>query len=447
MPKTRISCPNCRQPVVAEIDQLFDVGADPSIKQRFLSGAFNLIQCPNCGYQGQLASPIVYHDPDKELLLTFVPPEMGLPHNDQERLIGGLIKQAVDRLPPEKRKAYLLRPQENLTMQGLMEKVLEGEGITREMIQSQQQRLNLIQRLANITTDDVLAEVAKQEDKLIDAEFFTILRRLVEASLSAGDQQSAQGLAELQNKLLPLTTFGQEMQAQSREIEAAMKDLQDAGRELTREKLLELMEQAPSETRLQALVSMARPVLDYQFFQMLSDRIEKAHAEKRTSLSTLRQKLLQMTQQIDQQVEARKQRARQMLDAMVQAEKPGEALIQNIQAVDEFFLQELNDAVEAARKSGDLERLGKLQQLVDIIQQASTPPEVSMIEELIDLPDEAAQRQWLDENWEDLTPEFMSTLANINAQVQEGNDKELAEKFKQLNRLVLKYSMQRNLKG
>jgi len=447
MPKTRISCPNCRQPVVAEIDQLFDVGADPSIKQRFLSGAFNLIQCPNCGYQGQLASPIVYHDPDKELLLTFVPPEMGLPHNDQERLIGGLIKQAVDRLPPEKRKAYLLRPQENLTMQGLMEKVLEGEGITREMIQSQQQRLNLIQRLANITTDDVLAEVAKQEDKLIDAEFFTILRRLVEASLSAGDQQSAQGLAELQNKLLPLTTFGQEMQAQSREIEAAMKDLQDAGRELTREKLLELMEQAPSETRLQALVSMARPVLDYQFFQMLSDRIEKAHAEKRTSLSTLRQKLLQMTQQIDQQVEARKQRARQMLDAMVQAEKPGEALIQNIQAVDEFFLQELNDAVEAARKSGDLERLGKLQQLVDIIQQASTPPEVSMIEELIDLPDEAAQRQWLDENWEDLTPEFMSTLANINAQVQEGDDKELAEKFKQLNRLVLKYSMQRNLKG
>ena len=47
MPQTRINCPNCRQPLMADIDQLFDVARDPSAKQRLLSVSFNYIQCPN----------------------------------------------------------------------------------------------------------------------------------------------------------------------------------------------------------------------------------------------------------------------------------------------------------------------------------------------------------------------------------------------------------------
>ena len=65
MPKTRINCPNCRQPVVAEIEQLFDIGADPQAKQKLLSGAVNVLQCQSCGYVGSLATPLVYHDPEK----------------------------------------------------------------------------------------------------------------------------------------------------------------------------------------------------------------------------------------------------------------------------------------------------------------------------------------------------------------------------------------------
>src|SRR5687767_15273042 len=57
-------------------------------------------RCPHCGYQGRLATPVVYHDNDKELLLTFFPPELAVPLNEQEKLIGPLIKQVMDRLPP-----------------------------------------------------------------------------------------------------------------------------------------------------------------------------------------------------------------------------------------------------------------------------------------------------------------------------------------------------------
>lgn len=65
MPKTQINCPNCRQLIVADIEQLFDFSEDPSAKQILLSGAFNMARCPLCGFQGNLATPIVYHDAEK----------------------------------------------------------------------------------------------------------------------------------------------------------------------------------------------------------------------------------------------------------------------------------------------------------------------------------------------------------------------------------------------
>jgi len=65
MPQTQISCPRCRQPIAANVEQLFDVTADPQAKQRLLGNASNMARCPHCGYEGRLATPIVYHDNSK----------------------------------------------------------------------------------------------------------------------------------------------------------------------------------------------------------------------------------------------------------------------------------------------------------------------------------------------------------------------------------------------
>src|SRR5512137_1878728 len=108
MPQTQIVCPRCRQMIPAMIEQLFDVTADPQSKQRLLGGVSNRARCPACGYEGNLATPVVYHDADKELLFTYFPAELGMPVNEQEKLIGPLISQVTNRLPAEKRKAYLL---------------------------------------------------------------------------------------------------------------------------------------------------------------------------------------------------------------------------------------------------------------------------------------------------------------------------------------------------
>jgi hypothetical protein len=427
------------------------MNTDPSAKQRLLSGAANMIQCPICGYRGTYPSILVYHDPEKELLLTFAPPELNLPRNEQERITGALINQVINNLPMEKRKGYLLNPAAAFTLQGMFERILEADGITREMIQAQQQRLNLIQRLLNASSSDVRAELARQEDSLIDASFYTLLRRLTESAAISGDQAAVQELEQLQQDILPHTTFGRELQAQAQDVETAVKDLQAAGRELTREKLLDLVVNAPNENYQRAMVSLARAGMDYQFFQQLSDRIDHASGDEHDHLAALREKLLDWTAQVDQQIEAHAREIREVFDAILDAEDIEEAMAQSLPIVDEFFVQELNQSMQAARSQGDLEKLAKLQKMVAVIQKASQPaPGVSLIEELLDVPNDENQKEtWrsiLASHADQVTPDFLNALASIAGQVQDGDDPELAARFKELNRVALRFSMEQNLK-
>jgi hypothetical protein len=446
MPKTRVNCPNCRQPVVAEVNQLFDAGVDPQAKQMLLTGAYNVIQCPSCNYQGNLATPLVYHDPEKELLLTYFPPELGLPVNEQERIIGPLITKVMNSLPQEKRKAYLLRPQTMLTMQTLVEKILEGDGITKEMIQEQQKRLQLLQRMVD-AQDDVLAEMAKNEDALIDADFFQLISRLAEVAMMSGDQNSAAHLNDLQKKLLPITTFGHEIQAQSKEVEAAMQSLQALGQNLTRDKLLELFLDAPTDLRLNVLVSMTRQGLDYSFFQMMTEEIDRAEGEKRQKLLTLRERLLELTRQIDQEMEKRAAQAKKVVEDMTKAPDVTEAMRENIGSVDDFFLKALNESMEDARKAGDLDKIGKLQKIAEVLQEASAPPEeYAFIEELVNTGTEAELMQKMEENKEKVNAEFLEVVSTLVAQAESGEEnKEFLGKLSEIYSLALGMSMRANM--
>jgi hypothetical protein len=445
--RTQVSCPNCRQPIVVEIQQLFDINEEPQAKELLLSGMANMIQCPHCQYNGRLATAVVYHDPEKELLLTNVPAELGLPRNEQEKLIGSLINRVMDRLPQERRKAYLLSPQTTLTYQAMIEKILEADGITKEMIEGQQKKLNLLQRLLTLS-EDSLAEVAQQEDSQLDAEFFALLNSLVEGSVASGDQETAKSFADLQEKLLPLTSFGQQMQAQISEMELAVQSLQEVGEGLTREKLLDIVIRAPNDNRVRSLVSLARQGMDYSFFQILTDRIDAVDGNEHSELIELREKLLQYTREVDQQVEARLAQARQLLSAILQSHNIQEATLENLSAIDQFFLQVLNAELDATSKAGDETKAAKLQQVLSVLEQASSPPpEVGFIQDLLDQPDDAAREKLLSARGDEVTPELIETLMAVLNQAQGGQDETLVEHLRGVHRQVVRFSMQAKMKG
>jgi hypothetical protein len=448
MPQTQTSCPRCRQPVIADITQLFDMNQDPTVKQKLLSGAFNLIQCQSCGYSGTLNSPIVYHDPEKELLLTYFPSELGLPSNEQEKLIGPLIKQAMDHLPAEKRKSYLLTPKTMFTMQGLIETILEADGITREMIQEQQRQIKLLQQLMTSPEAD-RAEIIKSDEGLINEQFFMILNRLIDSSLANGDENSAKQLAELQEYLFQSSETGKRIQAQAAETEKVVKSLQEASKDgLTREKLLDLVIKSNSDSQLSIFVSLARSGMDYQFFQLLSLKIDSAETTEKKRLTDMREKLLEMTREMDEEINKRVSSAGQLLDSILNSPDIEKATGQSLRSITSIFIEVLGNRIEEAQQKGELDKLEKLQKVAGIIQQATTPPpELVFIQELIDAADEPAAREMLEKNAEKITPEFISMLNNVLAQAQATGeaDKESKDRLAFLYRTVLSQSMRKNL--
>ncbi len=445
MAKIQTSCPRCKSPLIADVEQLFDLNVDPQAKQRLLNGQVNNVNCPTCGYQGMLSTPIVYHDPGKELLLTFVPSELGLPLNEQEKLLGPMITQVTNKLPPEKRKAYLLRPQAMFTFQTMIEKILEGDGISKEMIDEQQKKLNLLQRLLSIPQAVDRAEVIKQEEALIDQTFFVMLGRLIEATMGQGDQRGARMLSDLQQELITQTKVGQELQIQSQEVQEAIKDLQEAGKKgLTRETLLELIiDAAEKPIRLSTLVGMARTGLDYQFYQMLTERINAAEGDEKTKLEVLRDKLLEFTAKMDEQARLQTEDTRKVLNQILSEPDVEQALQQHLEEIDETFVELLQSELQAARANADLEKIAKLQKINKFIEEASAPPpELALIEQLLDTESYDDRMKILKDNSDMVTPEFIQLLSQlINQSETQDQPEEIIAKLKEIHRIALRVSM------
>lgn len=450
MPQTRIACPRCRQMIPANVEQLFDATYEPASKQRLLSGQSNYARCQFCGFAGRLATPVVYHDNDKELLLTFFPPELALPLNEQEKMIGPLIKQVMDRLPPEKRKGYLLSPRANLTYESMMETILGKDGITPEMLKGQQERVQFMEKLMQITSKDVRTELIKQNTQIIDEQFFALFSRIAQNAMQSGQEPIARAMIEIQTQLLEETEYGRQLKESVGELEAAQKVLQEAGQGLTREKLLDFILEAKTDARLRAYVSLARAGMDYVFFQNLTEKIEKTSAEEKTRLEGIREKLLFFTNEADKQLEARFRQAQKFVESLLERDDIEKATQENLEGFSQDAVEVVNQLLRQASEKNDYTRMGKLQKMVQVLQAASAPPpEVAFIEQLLQAPDNAGIEKMLADNDAIVNQQFLDALSGLVAQMEAQGDnpeaKEMGGKLSGIYKAALKVSMKKNM--
>ena len=450
MAKTIVPCPQCHQPITIELTRLFDTNTDPEAKQKLLSGSANYFKCPICGAQGVYPTPIVYHDPDKELLLTFFPPDLHTPINEQERILGPMIKKAMDDLPPEKRKSYLFRPQTMLTQQRLFETILEADGITPEMLKAQQEKLHLLQQLLGASAEG-LPEMIQQNDEKIDEEFFMLLSTLAQASAAAGDQESLAALNALQKALIEHSTLGKTAAMEAAETQEAVKELQELSKTgLTREKLLDLLiKSSNSDIRLTTIATMARSGLDYTFFQLLSDKIEASSGEEKAHLESLRQRLLTITQAVDEAMKTQLEEARKLVNELLAAEDVEKATQEALPRINQAVVEVINQEAKAAQAAKDEAKLRKLSQIINVIQSAdSSNAYLGLIDAL--LQEESAENRVkiLEESGDLVNDEFVQLLAGLIGQLeQQGDQQEVLDQLKVLNREILRFTMKRNLQS
>jgi hypothetical protein len=443
---TQIQCPNCKSSVQAAVEQLIDVGQEPSSKSRLLSGTFNRINCPICGFEGQMSTPLVYHDPTNELLFTYIPVELNLPKEEQERVIGQLINQVVQGLPPEKRKGYLFQPQPVLTMQSLLEHILEADGITREEIEAQRSKMRLFEDLVR-TPKENLVSFIKDHDNEMDTSFFQLASLTLQAT---SDPRAREALNVRLEKALELTSYGKELAAQEAELRAAAESLKETGEELTREAILDLLIQAPNDRRIMALINLTRPALDYLFFQELTERIDAAEGNERERLAALRARTLEICEQIDRLQEARAAQATSLLRSLMETEDLDQAFKTAIPLIDNLFLTILEANIQAAKDADDQESLGKLETIHARVQEwirQSLPPGLLLAQQILEIEDEQQAIALLAESSQKIDEQFLGSLISTAERFEEEKAEEEAQRVRRLYREAIKLSMREKMKA
>ena len=438
---TQINCPRCHTPFNAEIHQVVDVGRAPQLKYELLNGTLNLFTCPNCGTSGQLATPVLYHDPDNELFMVHVPMEMKLPHQEQQRLIGKLVQEAMNQIPAEQRRGYMLQPKEIISYQTFMEKILETEGVTPEMMARQRQQGQLLQTMIGGDKSTVDTLIKERADE-IDETFFAMLRSTIEAAQQRNDDNRLIKLINLQAKLYTQTEIGRELERRQGALRAFQQEVrQKEG--LTPQILLNhVLRHLDDDGMVDALVSMGQAALNYEFFNLLTQEIEnqarQKNKEKAKALTGLRQRLLDLQNEMQEQSRQILEGAMSTLQEIVDAENPEAAIQENLARIDDTFMYVLAAMIAQNEEQGREEQAAELKRVQDLIlneAERQVPPQIRVINRLLRAETDEDQRRILEENRTLLTPELVQMLDTLSREVSEEQDGQATEIAGRINKL------------
>lgn len=420
-----VTCPACRTPFTAQVYNIIDTKRDPEAKQAFLQGRANIITCPKCGQSGMLATPLVYHDADKELLLVFVPDHVQIKADERERMIGKLINGLISTIPQEQRRAYLLQPQTFLSFDRLMERVLEAEGITKAMIESQRAAVQLIENLLDVKDDaEALKKLAEEHKEALDYEFFMLLSASADATAQEGDSETASKLADLRDKLLDL-------------VEPPMPETlpQGAGRGELLERLLE----AENDDQKEALIAANRPMLDYLFFQEMTSRMETAQQAgdqaQASKLENLRSQLLELLDELDKEMREMQEQSIALIQKLAASEDLDKELPEHIAEYDTLFFALLGGMINSAEKSGKKEVANRLTNLRDRaikLLEEQLPPEIKLLNRLMDAEYPEGTRQILLEAGAILRPELVEAMRSLADDLEKQKQPATANKLRDI---------------
>ncbi|MCE5258158.1 MAG: CpXC domain-containing protein [Chloroflexi bacterium] len=422
---TRVTCPNCHKPFMVELRTIIDVGQEPELKAEFLHQNINVARCPECGAGGMLSSPLLYHDPAKELLITYVPAELGMKADEQEKFVGGLVKAVMDSLPAEKRKAYFFQPKTALTMDGLFDAILEADGVSPEALAAQRARMRTLNALVSVLDDDKsFAEVVEQHRSELDYEFLLDIAGLIDASEQEGNQEAVTMLQKLREKILALVDVAEPQQAPAN---------------ASADELIDLLLTASQAENWRTTVNMNRVRLDYSFFQALTAKIEAAQQDgdtvKAEELTALRDKILDELDSQETMLRSVEDQAVLFIMDLMEAPDLGAALRENRQGINEIVLSTAARLRAVAQSSGREARAKQLQTIVekslDILEN-DLPPEAKLINQLMRADYPEATNRILEEHRAMLTDGFVALVDKYIESLNGSDRGKLAEHLQQV---------------
>jgi len=420
----QLNCPACGTSFRAGIYTLIDVNQQPELKQALLSGQLNVAVCPSCHTASMIGAPLIYHDAAKQLCLVYFPQELGSAPGEQERFVGEATSFIMKSLPQNAPRAHLLNPRRFLTLTSLLDAVLEADGISREMLETQRRRVDLISQLAGAVAgaDDFDAVVEANRADL-NPEFFATLNAFI-GSTPPSQADTRALLEEVRDRLAE--EFGDTPTEAHEDAEIA--------------EAIDRLSAVPDE-ELEESVADLRAYIDYGFFELWTQRIEAQELAGETAeverLIARRARILEIVEDLDHQAQEMFEAGSNTLRAVLEAEDPMAALHAHADQVNEAFLMVLDANIGAAQRAGQDDLAAHLdviaQEAVTIIQDRLSPEERFINElMLVETPQEATKL--LRKNVAKITPDFVKQLNALAEQEEKRGNKPSSERLRQLAR-------------
>ncbi len=410
-----VTCPSCGTRFQAPVQQILDVRVEPDATSRVLSGRVNVAQCPTCGTGGALNLPFIYHDPAKEIALLYLPVDSGANLVQRQKVAGQLNRQLLDAMPPEEKKGYLLQPETFISLETLVKRVLELEGVSEEEMARSQSQREFVGTLLQAPQEQ-WPELVSENEALMDEGLFAFLEYVMQLTQSAPQANSdIETIEALHEYLVQQTDIGRDL-AMRAEI------LRSFAEDPSAESLLEALIKATDDETISVLVQSGISLMDYGFFQRLVGRIDEASAVEKSALQVLRRKILDVRDEIVDAGETDVRDRSVLLGKLLSTEDPVRMARSHLSELDDLFFTVLGAQLQEAQQRGDQQGTEDLQRVataVNRVMESTMPPELALTRRLMAAPSDEVLVEQLQAIRELLTPRFLQFLEALEGSMRE----------------------------
>lgn len=438
--QTTISCSACGQPFPATIRTYINVADDPEGKYLLLTGRLNNVRCAHCGSNNRVVTPLLFHDPEKELLISHIPMELNFSKDQQEKVIGEMLNV----LPKTNFKGYMFNPRRALTLQGLTDMVLEADGVTPEMMEAQRTRVQLAQKFVEAQSEDELRELVRANDATIDEHVFQVMTIMAQRAMQEGQAEIAQHIMLRQNIIAEESSFGQEalrkQEEQQRIITEVAGLIQQLPENAERGDFLNLaLSFRNDDERLFALVSLVRPAFDYEFFEQLTQRAEKANGNEQQTLLALRERLSEITAEIDREMQQAMHHAAGFLQAILDDTNPEDVIRANLPAIDDTFMAVLASNIKHAEQDNNQQAFTRLKEIYDMVvrvMQENIQPELRFVNDLLATQNDEDAQAIIEDNAGQFDDTVFEVFDAVEGILEDQGNAAMAERLRALRARV-----------
>ena len=360
-----------------------------------------------------------------------------------EEATGAGGDRSMEATPQEQRRAYMLQPQTILTFQTFMENILETEGITKEMIARQREQTELLGKLAN-ADPDVRDYLLGENLNLLDEQFFAMLQQIIDMAAQTNDGEQMVKLTNLRAKLMVDTPVGQEIEKRQIALHAFGRDVKAQGGGASADLLLKhILLNQDNDAIVDALAMTGQDALRYEFFQQFSEEIEKIETEgdlvKAKRLTDIRTRLVAIYDEMREQSNRMMAEAAETLKLILEAPDMQTAVSENFQRLDDAFMYFLISRINQAEEAGNADQVAQLRQIQELIAataNAQVPPEIRLLNQMLEAPSDAERGQILDENPQLVAEEMLQVLDAVQQQVEQQGQADVLENVKASKALI-----------